>query len=116
MGSRTGLGPLVMKAEKTTDAQPGCDQAPAQGFEAGYYFFRRLLITNNPPDRRARALAPELASISGTAVALAVIAMPANSNIIPAIFIYDPPRLVQRPVLKPAIGRPIPVHDKRERC
>ena len=115
VGSRTGLEPLVMKGEQKTDAQPECQRASAQRFEAGYYFLRRLLITNSPPERRARALTPELASISGTAVALAVIAMPANSNIIPAIFIYF--LLVVRGsalFLIPLPGDPVQVHYKRE--
>jgi hypothetical protein len=87
-----------MKGEENTDAKPEFWRASAQ-FEAGDYFFRRLRITNSPPEGRAMALTPELASISGTMLALAVIAMPANSNNIPTIFIYFLLMLVQRPVL-----------------
>ena len=79
-----------MKGKKKTDAQPECERAPAQ-FEAGYYFFRRPLIINSPPERRARAPAPELASISGTGLALAVTTMAANTNIIPTIFMPKSP-------------------------
>jgi purine-cytosine permease-like protein len=54
------------------------------------YFFRRLLSNHRPLESSAKAPAPELASISGTAVALAVTTMPANTNTIPTIFILIP--------------------------
>ena len=84
--------------------------------ETGSYFLRRLLSINRPPERSAKALAPELASISGTGAtwALAIIAMPAKSNIIPAIFIDSLLVVVQRPVSSPLPEGRYQVHSKRE--
>src|SRR5580692_4458738 len=58
-------------------------------FLRAYFFFRRLLSITRPPERRARALTAEVASISGAGrvCAIAVVAMATSNNVTPTTFI-----------------------------